>query len=168
MRNINTYILEKLKIDKSVSIKHILKENDKILMVILRVNPDGSYIRIYNGIYKNVEEKDGKLKISYKISDDYEILGQETILNDNDFYEVEKHEKNDLYGLFLPAKDGIKFIEDICLEPSRGTSYIITNVKELYKYFDPQDKKFIDNAGDIRIKQVEQDVLEIYNELKTK
>ena len=168
MKGINQYILEKLKIDKSVSIKHLFKEKDKMLMVILRVTPDESYIRVYNGIYKNVEEKDDKLNISYKTSDSSETFNQETRLNDNDFYEVEKHEKNDLYGLFLPAKDGIKFIEDICLEPSRGTSYIITNVKELYKYFDPQDKGVIGNVGDIRIKQVEQDVLEIYNELKAK
>jgi len=168
MKGINQYILEKLKIDKSVSVKHLFKENDKILMVILRVTPDESYIRIYNGIYKNVEEKDGKLNISYKTSDSSETFRQETRLNDNNFYEVEKHEKNDLYGLFLPAKDGIKFIEDICLEPSKGTSYIITNVKELYKYFDPGDKEFLDQVGDIRIKQVEQDVLKIYNELKAK
>ena len=168
MKGINQYILEKLKIDKSVSVKHLFKENDKILLVILRVTPDESYIRIYNGIYKNVEEKDGKLNISYKTSDSSETFNQEARLNDNDFYEVEKHEKNDLYGLFLPVKEGIKFIEDICWEPSRGTSYIITNVKELYKYFDPQDKGVIDNVGDIRIKQVEQDVLKIYNELKAK
>ena len=168
MKGINQYILEKLKIDKSVSIKHLFKENDKILLVILRITPDENYIRIYNGIYKNVEEKDGKLNISYKTSDSSETFTQETRLNDNDFYEVEKHEKNDLYGLFLPVKDGIKFIEDICWEPSRGTSYIITNVKELYKYFDPEDKDFIDKIGKIRIKQVEQDVLRIYNELKAK
>ncbi len=168
MKGINQYILEKLKIDKSVSVKHLFKENDKILLVILRVTPDESYIRIYNGIYKNVEEKDGKLNIFYKTSDTSKKFSQEARLNDNDFYEVEKHEKNDLYGLFLPVKEGIKFIEDICWEPSRGTSYIITNVKELYKYFDPQDKGVIDNVGDIRIKQVEQDVLKIYNELKEK
>ena len=168
MININTYILEKLKIDKSVSIKHLFKENDKMLMVVLRVTPDESYIRIYNGIYKNVEEKDGKLNISYKTTDSSETFYQEIRLNDNDFYEVEKHEKNDLYGLFLPAKDGIKFIEDICWEPSRGISYIITNVKELYKYFDPGDKDFLDQVGDIRIKHVEIDILKIYNELKSK
>ncbi len=168
MKRINQYILEKLKIDKSVSVKHLFKENDKMLMVVLRVTPDESYIRIYTGIYKNVEEKDSELKISYKTSDSSDIFSQETILNDNDFYEVEKHEGNDLYGLFLPVKDGIKFIEDICLEPSKGTSYIITNVKELYKYFDPDDKEFLDQVGNIRIKQVEQDVLKIYNELKTK
>lgn len=168
MLNLNTYILEKLKIDKSVSIKYLFKENDKMLMVVLRVTPDENYIRLYNGIYKNVEEKDGKLNISYKTPDSSKAFYQEIRLNENDFYEVEKHEKNDLYGLFLPFKDGIKFIEDICLEPSKGTSYIITNVKELYKYFDPQDKDFIDKVGDIRIKQVEQDVLKIYNELKAK
>ena len=68
MKGINQYILEKLKIDKSVSVKHLFKENDKILLVILRVTPDESYIRIYNGIYKNVEEKDGKLNIFSSIS----------------------------------------------------------------------------------------------------
>ena len=168
MRNINTYILEKLKIDKSVSIKYLFKENDKILMVVLRVTPDEKYIRIHNGIYKNVEEKDGKLNISYKTTDSSDEFSQEIRLNDNDFYEVEKHEKNDLYGLFLPVKDGIKFIEDICLEPSKGTSYIITNIKELYKYFDTDDKEFLDKVGDIRIKHVETDILKIYNELKSK
>ena len=67
MRNINTYILEKLKIDKLVSIKHLFNENDKMLMVVLRVTPDESYIKIYIGIYKNLEEKTGKLNISYNI-----------------------------------------------------------------------------------------------------
>ena len=143
MRNINTYILEKLKIDKSVSIKHLLNENDKMLMVVLRVTPDESYIKINIGIYQNLEEKNGKLNISYKTSYSSTVFNVETRLNDNDFYEVEKHEKDDLYGLFLPIEDGIKFIEDICLEPSKGTSYIITNIKELYKYFDPNDKGFI-------------------------
>ena len=168
MRNINTYILEKLKIDKSVSIKHLLNENDKMLMVVLRVTPDESYIKINIGIYQNLEEKNGKLNISYKTSYSSTVFNVETRLNDNDFYEVEKHEKDDLYGLFLPIEDGIKFIEDICLEPSKGTSYIITNIKELYKYFDPNDKGFINKLGNIRIKQVEKDILKIYNELKSK
>ena len=70
--------------------------------------------------------------------------------------------------MFNPIKSFRTFIEDICWEPSRGTSYIITNVKELYKYFDPDDKEFLDQVGDIRIKQVEQDVLKIYNELMSK
>ena len=168
MRNINTYILEKLKIDKSVSIKHLLNENDKMLMVVLRVTPDESYIKINIGIYQNLEEKNGKLNISYKTSYSSTVFNVETRLNDNNFYEVEKHEKDDLYGLFLPIEDGIKFIEDICLEPSRGTSYIINNIKELYKYFDPKDKGFINKLSDIRIKQVEKDILKIYNELKSK
>ena len=168
MRNINTYILEKLKIDKSVSIKHLLNENDKILIVVLRITPDESYIKINIGIYQNLEEKNGKLNISYKTSYSSTVFNVETRLNDNNFYEVEKHEKNDLYGLFLPIEDGIKFIEDICLEPSKGTSYIITNIKELYKYFDPKDKGFINKLSDIRIKQVEKDILKIYNELKSK
>ena len=168
MRNINTYILEKLKIDKSVSIQHLFKENDKMLMVVLRVTPDESYIKVHNGIYKNIEEKDDKLNIFYKTAGNSNVFNAETRLNDNDFYEVEKHEKNDLYGLFLPVEDGIKFIKDICWKPSKGTSYIINNIKELYKYFDHKDNSFINKVGDIRIKQTERDILRIYNELKSK
>ena len=101
MIDINTYIIEKLKINKSVSVKHLLKENDKILIVVLRIkNSNEKYIRIHNGIYKKIEETDGEINIFYTTPDTPEIFNQKAILNSNNFYEVEKNNRRHLFRTF--------------------------------------------------------------------
>ena len=125
--NLKLSILKKLKLPKNYNLNYkIVKKS-----IDARKKPDVYYVyEVLCELDKNLEEKTGKLNISYKTTYNSTAFNAEIRLNDNNFYEVEKHEKNDLYGLFLPIEDGIKFIEDICLEPSKGTSYIINNIKK--------------------------------------
>ena len=161
MRNIDTYILEKLHINKDINPKIDFKKDEKILVVSIYRNEDYGYIRLYVFPFTDIKkESNGHTVISYKNSMG-SIVTQNVKINSKGYYEVNIADVDaTIHAVFLPTDYGIDFL-DKDLENYNDRNNI-------YKYFDDDDQTFIDKIYDNEISVYDSDdeIKEIKRQLK--
>ena len=155
MKNISTYIIEKLVIDKDVKkekdiSKRVINKNDKFFAISAECMELKNEIKIYHPM---VATKITKKYIIYNTHDG-KTFAPNYILNSNHLYEVRRNDHH--VAIFMPISDGIEFLE-LILERD-------LTKKDLYDYYDKEDE-WIDDYP-LQIDYTEDEAKEILAELK--
>ena len=131
MINLNSYIVEKLHLNKDTKIPYTLSTGEYMFCMSLRLWGNELEFKIYNP-FKCI--KFSEEEIEYKTDAGRDVKLQ-IFLNSNGYYEMKK--SNNYIGVFLPVKEGLNLLE-------KYNDRKFTRKTELPKYFDSSDKELIE------------------------
>lgn len=132
MKEINSYIIEKLRINKDSKYEYSIKPNDKILFVHIQkrhVKKGDSFIdeiEVYYDIYTCNKIDDKKFEFKTDWGHEQE---EGYIINDKGYIELNTYHNE--IAICFSAKEGISFLKDTLKNP--------VNNKLLLKYCDNED-----------------------------
>lgn len=131
MINLNSYIVEKLHLNKDIKVPYILSPGEYIFSMSIRLWGKELEFRIYHP-FKCIDFNEKEINYETDAGRDVKL---QIFLNSNGYYEMKK---GDGYvGVFLPVKEGLNL-----LEKYNDSKFTIKT--ELPKYFDSSDKELIE------------------------
>lgn len=138
MKSINTYIIEKLNLNKDIVINRYqdFNKGDKLFCVSIEFLLNEYTVKLYDPFtLRGIEGNSIKYNTRYPRDDENgKNLSHIFDINSNGYYEMKK---SGTTALYMTPDDGINFLEDI-------SKHDITP-KLLFKYFDADDEFLNDN-----------------------
>ena len=139
MINLNTYILEKLKINKNTKVVHSINDGDTIgVFSIYRSNKDSKELELtvhepFKVTKVNDDSLEYEVNVSYNGNKSVRKVSQDIYPNSKGFIQDTDHLKNDYHrSIYLEKKDAIDFLKKLLKRN-------IDNVDLVHEYFSHLD-----------------------------
>lgn len=152
MRDLNLYILEKLKINKDTHVNRGFSRGEYFTSVSINIDHGILEIKVYKP-FKVLQFKENS--ISYK-TDKGDIVTQDIFLNSNEYYQMRI---NNFNAVFLSLDDGKNFVnEKININNNKNnkslTKTLLLNIFDKYEKDNIEDLPLYHNNSNEELKEI--------------